>query len=84
MLRNGISDVVTNPQIKHFTTNVTTGVRTRTRALKLSKIGIHSLRTHQILYSSFMTYSTDVVWHRVPDHYRVCPPPQGRAGVNFQ
>jgi len=35
MLCNGISDVVTNPQIKHFTTNVITGVRTLTRALKL-------------------------------------------------
>jgi hypothetical protein len=75
MLRNGIFDVVTGPKIKYFTTSVITRVRTRTRALRLSKTGIHILRTHQILYSGFMSYSTDVVWQRVPDHYRVCPPP---------
>ena len=81
MLRNGISDV-TNPQIKHFTTKVFTGVRTRTRALKLSKTGIHSLRTHQIFYSSFMTYNTDV-WQRVPQQYRVCPPPRDERALTF-
>jgi hypothetical protein len=49
MLRNGISNVVTKPQIKHFTTNVIAGVRTRTRALKLRKTAIHSLRTPDII-----------------------------------
>jgi hypothetical protein len=53
MLRNGMSDVVAGPKIKCFTTSAVTGVRTRTRALKLSKTGIHSLRTHQILYQQF-------------------------------
>jgi hypothetical protein len=62
MLRNRISDVVTSPKIKYFTTNVITGVRTRTCTSKLSKTGIQSLGTHLLLYSSFMTSSTDVVW----------------------